>query len=56
MSIQEGHTLITKSDANAKNIYIHELTYDFDNEVLEIDSNLLSINEHTPEKVLRLLP
>ena len=24
MSIQEGHTLITKSDANAKNIYIHE--------------------------------
>ena len=49
MSIQEGHTLITKSDANAKNIYIHELTYDFDNEVLEIDSNLLSINDHTPE-------
>ena len=49
MFVQEGHTRITKSDANAKNIYIHELTYDFNSKVLAIDSKLVSINDHTPE-------
>lgn len=49
MFVRQGSTLITKSDANAKQIYIHELTYNFDRETLKIDSKLLPINMHTPE-------
>lgn len=49
MYVPQGRTLITKSDANAKQIYIHELTYDFKLDSLMITSELLPITEHTPE-------
>ncbi len=49
MYVSQGRTLITKSDANAKQIYIHELTYDFKLDSLTIDSHLVPITAHTPE-------
>lgn len=49
MYVEQGNTLITKSDANAKQIYIHELIYDFKLDSLMINSELLPITEHTPE-------
>lgn len=49
MYVQQGRTLITKSDANAKQIYIHELTYDFKLDSLTLDAHLLPITKNTPE-------
>jgi 5'-nucleotidase/UDP-sugar diphosphatase len=49
MYVPQGRTLITKSDANAKQIYIHELVYDFKLDSLMITSELRPINEYTPE-------
>lgn len=49
MYVQEGNTLITKSDANAKQIYVHELSYDFQSGQHTIESKLISITRNTPE-------
>lgn len=51
MYVSQGNTLITKSDANAKQIYIHELIYDLKLDSLVINSKLLPITEHTPENL-----
>ena len=44
-----GETLITKADANAITIYIHRLLFDEHNKLLEIKSELVSIDEKIPE-------
>lgn len=49
MKLTQGNTTITKSDANAKNIYVHELIYDFKSKSHQLESTLLPINQETPE-------
>lgn len=44
-----GQTAITKADANAKTVYIHRVTYYPDSKVSRIFSELVPINEATPE-------
>ncbi len=44
-----GETIITKADANAITIYIHRLLFDEHNKLLEIKSELVSIDEKIPE-------
>ena len=49
MLFQRGQTIIAKSDANAKNIYVHQLQYQRATKQLTIDSKLIPINNHTQE-------
>lgn len=44
-----GQTAITKADANAKTVYIHRITYYPDSKVTQVFSELVPINEATPE-------
>lgn len=44
-----GETIITKADANAITVYVHRLFFDEQNKLLEIKSELLSIDENIPE-------
>ncbi len=44
-----GETIITKADANAITVYVHRLIFDEQNKLLEIKSELLSIDENIPE-------
>jgi len=43
--VEEGNTLISKADANAKTIYIHTFTYNAKTKELNIDSKLFPIDE-----------
>jgi 2',3'-cyclic-nucleotide 2'-phosphodiesterase (5'-nucleotidase family) len=45
MLIEEGNTLISKADANAKTIYIHTFFYNSKTKELKIDSKLFPIDE-----------
>ncbi|MBE2225959.1 MAG: bifunctional metallophosphatase/5'-nucleotidase [Ignavibacteria bacterium] len=45
-----GETVIAKADANAVTIYVHRLIFDSDNKLLEIKSELISIDENIPEE------
>jgi 2',3'-cyclic-nucleotide 2'-phosphodiesterase (5'-nucleotidase family) len=45
MLLEEGNTLISKADANAKTIYIHTFTYNTKTKELKIDSKLFPIDE-----------
>ena len=44
-----GQTAITKADANAKTVYIHRFTYYPDSKVTQLFSELVPIDESTPE-------
>jgi len=44
-----GETVIAKADANAVTIYIHKLTFDENNKLLDLKSELVSIDEKIPE-------
>ncbi len=44
-----GETIITKADANARTIYVHKLIFDQNNKLLEIKSELVSIDETVAE-------
>jgi len=44
-----GETVIAKADANAVTIYIHRLTFDENNKLLDLKSELVSIDEKIPE-------
>ncbi len=44
-----GETIITKADANARTIYVHRLIFDESNKLLEIKSELVSIDKTVPE-------
>lgn len=48
--INVGNTKITKADANAKSIYIHTFTFNNEKNDLKINSQLLYVNNKTPEK------
>ena len=47
MLLNEGNTLISKADANAKTIYIHTFTFNKKIKDLKIDSKLFPIDERT---------
>jgi len=44
-----GETVIAKADANAVTIYIHRLIFDENNKLLDLKSELVSIDEKIPE-------
>ena len=44
-----GETAITKADANAKTVYVHRLTYYPSTELCRVVSEIVPINEETPE-------
>ncbi len=50
MLVQEGSTLISKADANAKTIYIHTFTYNVKTKELKIDSKLFPVDERIASK------
>ena len=49
MLLQSGQTVIAKSDANAKNIYVHQVRYGDSRKSWQIESKLLPITNKTPE-------
>jgi 2',3'-cyclic-nucleotide 2'-phosphodiesterase (5'-nucleotidase family) len=52
MKYRVGETIITKADANARTIYVHRLIFSEQNKLLEIKSELISIDETVPEDPL----
>jgi len=44
-----GETIITKADANARTIYIHTLSFDESNKLIDIKSNLVSMDSTVSE-------
>lgn len=47
MLIEEGNTIITKADANAKTVYVHTLQYDHNLKSLNLKSELVPITPAT---------
>lgn len=52
MKYRVGETIITKADANARTVYVHRLIFSEQNKLLEIKSELISIDETVPENPL----
>lgn len=44
-----GNTIITKADANARTIYVHRLIFDENNKLLDIKSDLVTVDSNTTE-------
>ncbi|MPR34255.1 bifunctional metallophosphatase/5'-nucleotidase [Salmonirosea aquatica] len=49
MQLQVGKVAIAKADANAKTVYIHRLHFDRKNRLLNLESELKTIDETVPE-------
>ncbi len=45
-----GNTIITKADANARTVYVHTLSFDISNKLVDIKSDLIKIDGTIPEK------
>lgn len=50
MLVPAGNTVIAKADANAKTMYIHTLTFNYKNETLARDSQLVVIDDKVPSQ------
>ncbi len=45
MKFQEGNTILTKADANAKTVYVHRISYNSQSKKININSNLVKLDE-----------
>lgn len=45
MKFQEGNTILTKADANAKTVYIHRISFNSRSKKIIINSNLVKLDE-----------
>lgn len=50
MSVPVGDAMITKADANAKTIYVHQCTYDPSTKQLSVESTLMDITDKIENK------
>ncbi|GHB69285.1 bifunctional metallophosphatase/5'-nucleotidase [Persicitalea jodogahamensis] len=49
MQLKVGSTVVAKADANAKTVYIHRLHFNRKNQLINLESELKTIDETTPE-------
>jgi 2',3'-cyclic-nucleotide 2'-phosphodiesterase (5'-nucleotidase family) len=45
-----GNTIITKADANARTVYVHTLSFDISNKLVDIKSDLIKVDGSIAEK------